>query len=203
MITAVRLRERNKKKNFNMRSYTAANGTVFKSGVMGIPSTWKIAKNTKDLNELNEIPQFERMDFEDIEELEEYVQEEMEASARLGKPAVRAKIEGFIPKSSPAPKRDLSVLQPPKEEDTEDTRDDTKPPTEADSTPADTIDTTNEGDSSDPEVTASLADNTEGEKESDEIIATRKILASGIERGLSSSYLKRFENRLEKLLAGN
>jgi hypothetical protein len=107
-VNAVRLRPLNKKLGHKMASYVSyVLGIRYKAGTTTLPSSWRIVNNQSELAELRSIPQFEHRTFGDVDELEKLIQDEMETGARLGMPAVRAKIEDEEPEK---PVRDLSVL---------------------------------------------------------------------------------------------
>jgi hypothetical protein len=92
-ITAVRLRNIDKKRNFHMATYvSAASRTKYASGTDRSPAPFRLVDDRSELLELREIPQFEILDFDDLDHLKEYIQQEMEERARLGLPAVRAQI---------------------------------------------------------------------------------------------------------------
>jgi len=118
MITATRLKERDLKKGYGLRSYVSASGQRYALGFPGTPAPWKILDNAEEENELREIDQFEIRSFDSVEELEELVLKEMEALARIGGSGVRAQILGTeglkAPEGSAPPKRSADkVLKPP------------------------------------------------------------------------------------------
>jgi len=95
MITAVRLRERDKKAGFLMRTYFSAfSRSKYTAGEHGQPSPFRLVKSQGEIDELSRFPQFEILDFDDMDQLNEFVQQEMEDRARKGLPAVRAAIMG-------------------------------------------------------------------------------------------------------------
>lgn len=92
-ITAVRLRNIDKKRAFHMATYvSAASRTKYSSGSDRIPAPFRLVADRSELVELRDIPQFEVLEFDDMEHLQAYIQQEMEERARLGLPAVRAQI---------------------------------------------------------------------------------------------------------------
>jgi len=95
MITAVRLKERDKKAGFLMRTYFSAHSrSKYTAGEHGQPSAFRLVKSRGELEELSRFPQFEILEFDDMDQLNEFVQQEMEERARKGLPAVRAAIMG-------------------------------------------------------------------------------------------------------------
>jgi hypothetical protein len=95
MITAVRLKERNKRKNHLMRVYfSAASRSKYTAGENGHPSPFRIVKNQAEISELSQFSQFEILKFDDMAHLQAFIQQEMEERARLGFPAVRAAVMG-------------------------------------------------------------------------------------------------------------
>lgn len=111
-ITAVRLRARNPKAGYMLRTYVSfACGIKYKAGDGVSPPTWKITSNQDEIEELGAIKQFEIEEFADRGDLEKVVQSEMEENARLGGAPVRAMIEEA---DRPKPMtRDLSALEQP------------------------------------------------------------------------------------------
>ncbi len=92
-MKAARLKERNPSKGLKMRTYTtAATGTKYTAGDIGRPSPLRIVKEPSELEELSGIPQFEVLEFGRMSELDDIIQNEMEARARIGNPAVRAEV---------------------------------------------------------------------------------------------------------------
>jgi len=92
-ITAVRLRNIDKKKSFRMATYvSAASRTKYASGTDRNPAPFRLVSDRSELLELRDIPQFEILDFDDLDHLKEYIQQEMEERARMGLPAVRAQV---------------------------------------------------------------------------------------------------------------
>ena len=201
MITAVRLRDRNPKLKHMMRTYASVSGKVYKAGDGYLPPAWRVLSDEKEIRELSEILQFEIRRFDSIEELQLYIQEEMEAGARLGKPAVRAQIEGTRQAQVGAPKRDLSVLQPQTED--EGSKDGSKSNAETSSSaPEPETDyyedkdpvQGNEGSKGNSEASTMAV------MESQDIIDAREALQDAIDRELSTSYVTRMQNKLNKLL---
>ena len=95
MITAVRLRERDKRKGYNMRVFISATSrTKYTAGEGGNPSPFRVVRDHRELEELDRFPQFEILEFEGMEHIQQFVQQEMEERARVGLPPVRAAILG-------------------------------------------------------------------------------------------------------------
>lgn len=92
MITAARLKEHNPRMGNKMRSYTSARGNKYNAGNGVVPSAWRLVKNQAEIDELMADPQFEIKRFESDAHFEAFINNEMEASVRLGKPAVRAAV---------------------------------------------------------------------------------------------------------------
>lgn len=114
MITAVRLLPRNPKRGHKLRTYVSATSRIrYKAGEGSNPSPWRIVSDPNELKEVQQNIQFETKNFKTVEELENYVQVEMEDGARLGKPPIRAQIEGqpAFRKEKESPKLDLSILE--------------------------------------------------------------------------------------------
>jgi hypothetical protein len=102
MITAARLKEHNTRMGNKMRSYTSARGNRYNAGNGVVPSAWRLVKNQAEIDELMAHPQFEIKRFESKAHFEAFINDEMEASVRVGKPAVRAAVhkdEAVIPMS--------------------------------------------------------------------------------------------------------
>lgn len=107
MFKAARLRERNPKLGFGMRTYTSATtGTKYVAGHVGKPSALRVVKDPREVKELQAIAQFEVLDFETAKELYDLLQIEMEQRSRMGQSAVRAEIiaeEGEMEDIEPPP----------------------------------------------------------------------------------------------------
>lgn len=93
-IVAVRLREYDRKKRFTMRSYTSASGKRYKAGDSRSPSAWRVGIGGYEIQELSQFEQFEIKEFASIDELKRMITFEMEERARIGLPAITAKIDG-------------------------------------------------------------------------------------------------------------
>jgi len=92
-ITAVRLRERDKRKGYLMKTYFSANSrSKYTAGEGANPSPFRVVNSPAEIEELRGFPQFEILEFNDLKELEEFTQQEMEERARMGLSAVRAAI---------------------------------------------------------------------------------------------------------------
>jgi hypothetical protein len=79
-----------------MRTYTAVSGKKYEAGFAGgDPSPIYAVGSTAELREFEAIEQFQILHFEALSEVSEFVTREMEATARKGGRAVRAKLVGF------------------------------------------------------------------------------------------------------------
>lgn len=110
MITAIRLRERNKKLNFLMRTYTSVNGTMFRAGDERYPSPIRIIVDPQVIAEVRAIPQFEVLEVEDVHALDARITAEMERRARMGAMAIRAEVHNA---PAPAPSARLAAVVMP------------------------------------------------------------------------------------------
>lgn len=101
MLTAIRLRERNKKLGFMLRSYTTAQGTRFVAGDASLPSAVRIVSDPRDVREVIGVSQFEVFEVESEEALERKLRREMEARARTGGMPIPAQIIDAVPAAAP------------------------------------------------------------------------------------------------------
>jgi hypothetical protein len=97
MITAIRLKERDKRANFLCRSYTTGAGTIFHAGQHGLPSPVRIITDPQDIAECRTVPQFEVLELPDEQALARLLNREMEGRARRGQPPVRAEVSTVKP----------------------------------------------------------------------------------------------------------
>ncbi len=105
MITVVRLKPKDKRKNCLMRTYTSAHSrTKYTAGDEINPSAFRIVKSQEEIKELQRFPQFEILQLDSMDQLKEHVQQEMEERARVGLPAVRAPIIATPAKDRVRPK---------------------------------------------------------------------------------------------------
>lgn len=109
MITAIRLREWNKKLNHLMRTYTSVNGTMFRAGDDRFPSPLRVITDPAVIAEVRGIPQFEVIEVEDARELDARLTTEMERRARMGAMAVRAEVQNL---PAPAPVMLAAIIAP-------------------------------------------------------------------------------------------
>lgn len=105
MITVVRLRPRNKKIGYGLRTYTSVSGKKYSIGVGSQPSPLKIIDDEKEIEELRQIPQFEVRTFKDRKELDLSLEEEVAQQVRKGYQVAKPIVEepGTV-------KRSLSIL---------------------------------------------------------------------------------------------
>jgi len=118
VITAVRLRAPDPKREWGMRTFVSSKGRFYRAPLGQDPGTLQIVDDTDELAVLRSKPQFEILTFENEAAMHAFVQSEMERNVRSGGAPVRAAIQAPQPPrhSSPQSERRVEDLLPAAED---------------------------------------------------------------------------------------
>jgi hypothetical protein len=103
MITAVRLRAPDQRKNWMLKTFVSKARRAYRAPLGQDPGALHIVEDPEELETLRQIPQFEIHTFPDRMAMDAHVQSEMEARVRAGGAPVRAAIEDAVPAKKPEP----------------------------------------------------------------------------------------------------